>query len=55
MSAPITSLDQLDPNGSYSYADYVGWEFEEIVELCNGRIMRRLGSPTDRYQAVLGE
>lgn len=55
MYAAITSLDQLDPNGTYSYADYMGWEFEEVVELHNGRIMRRPGSPTDRHQAVLGE
>jgi Uma2 family endonuclease len=55
MSAPITSLDQLDPNGLYSYAEYMSWEFEEIVELHNGRIIRRPSSPTDRHQAVLGE
>ncbi len=54
MSTSITSLDQLDPNGTYSYADYMSWEFEEIVELHHGRIIRRPGSPTDRHQAVLG-
>ena len=54
MPAPITSLDQLDPDGTYSYADYLTWQFEEVVELFRGRIMRRPGSPTDRHQAVLG-
>ena len=54
MLTPITSLDQLDPNGTYSYADYMSWGFEEIVELHHGRIMRRPGSLPDRHQAVLG-
>jgi Uma2 family endonuclease len=54
MPTPVTSLADLDPNGTYSYADYLSWQFEEIVELFNGKIMRRLGSPSDRHQAVLG-
>jgi hypothetical protein len=29
---PITSLDQLDPNGTYTYADYLLWQFTERVE-----------------------
>lgn len=31
--APITSLSQLDPNGVYTYADYLTWKFDEFVEL----------------------
>ena len=30
---PITSISQLDPNGTYSYADYLTWQFTELVEL----------------------
>jgi Uma2 family endonuclease len=55
MSAPITSLDQLDPNGSYSYADYLSWQFTELVELLRGKIMRRMSAPTDRHQALVGD
>ncbi|WP_046244800.1 Uma2 family endonuclease [Hymenobacter terrenus] len=55
MPAPITSLDQLDPNGSYSYADYVSWQFTELVELLRGKIMRRMSAPTDRHQDLVGE
>ena len=54
MSASITSLDQLDPNGSYSYADYLTWQFTELVELLRGKIMRRMSAPTDRHQALVG-
>ncbi len=55
MPTPITSISQLDPNGTYTYADYVTWQFTELVELVRGKIMRRMSAPTDRHQAVVGE
>lgn len=55
MPTPITSLDQLDPNGTYSYADYLTWQFTELVELLRGKIMRRMSAPTDRHQAIVGD
>lgn len=33
----ITSLSQLDLNKSYTYADYLLWQFEERVELIKGK------------------
>ena len=54
-AAPITSLDDLDPNGTYTYADYVSWQFTELVELLRGKIMRRMSAPADRHQALVGE
>lgn len=33
----ITDISQLDPNGTYTYADYLKWQFEEWIELLNGR------------------
>ncbi|MGI4834502.1 MAG: Uma2 family endonuclease [Janthinobacterium lividum] len=53
--APVTSLADLDPNGTYSYADYLSWKFEELVELWQGKIMRRMSAPTDQHQAIVGE
>ncbi len=55
MPAPITSLADLDPNGTYTYADYLTWQFTELVELLRGKIMRRMSGPTDRHQALLGD
>jgi len=55
MSTPITSLSQLDPDGTYSYADYLTWQFTELVELLRGKIMRRMSAPTDRHQAIVGD
>jgi Uma2 family endonuclease len=37
--AEITSLSQLDINGTYSYADYLKWKFEERIELIKGHIV----------------
>jgi Uma2 family endonuclease len=47
----ITSLDQLDPNGTYTYADYLLWQFEERVELLRGKI-RQMAAPNRRHQVV---
>jgi len=55
MPTPITSISQLDPNGTYTYADYLTWQFTELVELVRGKVMRRMSAPTDQHQAVVGE
>ncbi len=50
--AVITSLSQLDPEGIYSYADYLQWQFKERVELFRGRIMKMSPAPSIRHQSV---
>lgn len=55
MCLSISDITQLDPHGTYSYTDYLTWQFTELVELWRGKIMRRTGAPTDQHQAVLGE
>ena len=50
----ITSLDQLDPNGTYTYADYLLWQFEERVELLRGKI-RPMAAPNRRHQGISGK
>lgn len=47
----ITSLDQLDLNGTYTYADYLLWQFEERVELLRGKI-RQMAAPSVRHQRI---
>ncbi len=47
---PITQLSQLDPNGSYTYADYLTWKFEEFVELIKGKLLRPMSGPSSRHQ-----
>lgn len=48
----ITSLDQLDLNGTYSYADYLQWHFEERVELIKGKLFKMSPAPSRRHQEI---
>ncbi|MDX1908273.1 MAG: Uma2 family endonuclease [Bacteroidia bacterium] len=50
----ITSLSQLDPDGTYTYADYLDWQFEERVELLRGKI-RQMSAPNRRHQDISGK
>ncbi len=47
----ITSISQLDPNGSYTYADYLLWKFEERIELLRGKI-HKMAAPSRRHQVI---
>lgn len=35
--AKITQLSQLDLDGTYTYADYLTWQFDEALELIIGK------------------
>ena len=49
--ASITSLSQLDPNGIYSYADYLTWKFEQALEVIKGKIFPMSG-PSRIHQKI---
>jgi Uma2 family endonuclease len=49
----IESLAQLDPNGSYTYADYLRWQFQERVELLRGHL-RQMSAPSRKHQTING-
>lgn len=49
----ITSLSQLDPNGNYTYADYLLWKFEERVEILKGKITQ-MSAPSRQHQRISG-
>ncbi|MDG6427646.1 Uma2 family endonuclease [Glaesserella parasuis] len=48
----ITSLSQLDLNGSYSYGDYLKWKFQERVEIIKGKIMVMSPVPNRLHQRI---
>ena len=48
----ITSLDQLDPSGVYTYADYLRWRLEERIELIRGKILQMSPAPSRRHQEI---
>lgn len=47
----ITSLSQLDPEGSYTYADYLRWKFEERIEILRGKIAQ-MSAPNRMHQNI---
>lgn len=47
----ILSLEDLDPNKMYSYADYLTWQFEERIELLKG-YFRQMAAPNTKHQRV---
>jgi Uma2 family endonuclease len=50
--ATITQLSQLDLNGTYSYADYLTWQFDEAVELIRGKIVLMSPAPNVKHQRI---
>lgn len=54
MATPITSVSQLDPNATYTYADYLTWRFTEWVELIRGKFRRPMAGPSQFHQVILG-
>ncbi|MBK9337393.1 MAG: Uma2 family endonuclease [Lewinellaceae bacterium] len=52
----ITDIGQLDLNGTYTYANYLTWRFEERVELIWGKVFRlfqHLPCDIKRYPSAL--
>ena len=49
----ITSLSQLDPNGSYTYADYLLWKLEKRIELIRGHLTL-IAAPSRYHQRIGG-
>ncbi len=50
----ITDFSQLDLEGTYSYADYLKWQFAERVELLRGKIFRMTPAPNVKHQRISG-
>lgn len=48
----ITSVDQLDPTKTYTYADYLKWQLDEYVELIKGKIFKMSPVPSSSHQSV---
>lgn len=48
----ITNINQLDLSKRYTYADYLTWQFDEMVELIRGKVFRVPPAPSRRHQEV---
>ncbi len=49
------TLQDLDVNKVYTYADYFKWQFEERVELIKGRIFKMSPAPNRVHQMLAGD
>ncbi len=47
----ITSLSQLDLNKTYTYAEYLTWQFDQFVELIRGKVFP-MSAPKRKHQDV---
>ena len=50
----ITDINQLDLTKRYTYADYLTWQFDEMVELIKGKIFRMSPAPNRIHQEISG-
>jgi len=48
----ITDISDLDLNGTYTYADYLNWRFEQSVELIKGKIFKMSPAPSVKHQRI---
>jgi Uma2 family endonuclease len=47
-------INEPDLSGSYTYADYFGWQWGEMAELIRGKIYKMSPAPTSKHQKVVG-
>ncbi len=50
----ITDFNQLDLDKRYTYADYLSWRFEDVVELIRGKVFRMSPAPGTSHQHLSG-
>lgn len=48
----VTNINQLDLDKTYSYADYLLWQFRERVELLRGKLFKMSPAPGIRHQQI---
>lgn len=48
----ITSIDQINPDGYYTYQDYLTWEFPQRMELIRGKPYELSPAPSRRHQEI---
>lgn len=48
----ITHINQLDPLGTYTYADYLLWKLKEKIQLFKGKIFAMSPAPARFHQEI---
>lgn len=52
MAGIVTDINDLDLDGTYTYADYLLWQFEERLELIKGKIFKMSPAPNTSHQLI---
>ncbi len=47
-----TDISQIDLNATYTYADYLTWNFKERIELIMGKIFKMSPAPAMKHQRI---
>lgn len=55
METQISNIKQLDLKATYSYADYLLWNFKDRVELIKGKIFKMSPAPSTAHQRISSE
>jgi Uma2 family endonuclease len=50
----ITTVNDIDFSGTYSYANYLNWHIQERIELIKGKIFK-MTAPSTRHQECTGK
>jgi Uma2 family endonuclease len=48
----ITDINLLDLNKTYSYSDYLTWNFQERLEILKGKIFKMSPAPSTSHQKI---
>lgn len=51
----MMKVEEPDLSLSYTYADYLTWNFPELVELIQGKVYKMSPAPTSNHQTVSGQ
>jgi Uma2 family endonuclease len=54
MDAKEPEAKEPDLSGSYTYADYLTWSWDEMVELIDGKIFKMSPGPGTSHQSISG-
>ena len=49
----VVNFEDIDLSKTYTYADYLKWEFDERLELIKGRVFKMSPAPASYHQQIL--
>lgn len=50
----VSKVSEIDMSGTYSYADYLSWKFDDRLELIKGKVFKMSPAPSTTHQRFCG-